>query len=157
MLGKQLGSTSRANKLLKAFETATVKTEDRAVGYLSKDYNKNAVFMVKSGKDCKDDVDCCHHMLPHVSRVGVCSLLPKQGKSKKKSLKVLADYIGDSDLIFRNVALFSLRKLAERGDSTAVRAIKAALKRDEERVKAKKNKYKAASGALKLALAQYED
>ena len=157
---KQLGSTSRANKLLKAFETATVKTEDRAVvGYLSKDYNKNAVFMVKSGKDCKDDVDCWNNKV--AARQQGWRMLAAyrlgQGKSKKKSLKVLADYIGDSDLIFRNVALFSLRKLAERGDSTAVRAIKAALKRDEERVKAKKNKYKAASGALKLALAQYED
>ena len=79
-----------------------------------------------------------------------------QNKNKSKSLRELADYLGDADLIFRNVAMFSLRRLASKGDSKAVKALQAALKLDEERIKNKKGKYKGSIGAIKLALAQYE-
>ncbi|MBV71613.1 MAG: hypothetical protein CMH52_09745 [Myxococcales bacterium] len=156
---KQLGSTSRANKLIKAYETATVKSEDRAtIQYLRKDFTNNAFYMVKTGKDCRDDVECWNTKVA-LRQQGwrmLAAYRLGQNKNKSKSLRELADYLGDADLIFRNVAMFSLRRLASKGDSKAVKALQAALKLDEERIKNKKGKYKGSIGAIKLALAQYE-
>jgi hypothetical protein len=156
---KQLGSTSRASSLIKAYKTATVKTEDQAVvRALGPTYPKDAFFMVKTGKDCKDKGDCWNNRVAYRQQGWRMLAAYRLGQAKRKATArdQLAPYLGDGDLIFRNIVLFSLRKVAQKGDQEAIKGLKAAKKSDEERVKKKQGKYKGAITALDLAIAQFE-
>jgi hypothetical protein len=79
-----------------------------------------------------------------------------QAKRKSAARDFIVQYLGDGDLIFRNIAMFALRQVADKGDQVAIKGLKAAKKLDEERVKSKKGKYKSSIGAIDLALAQFE-
>jgi hypothetical protein len=156
---KKLGSISRANKLMKAYQTATVKTEDRAViQQLGGDFGNNAFFMVKSGKDCRDKGDCWNNKVAFRNQGWRMLAAYRLGQAKRKSTArdLIVQYLGDGDLIFRNIAMFALRQVADKGDQVAIKGLNAAKKLDEERVKSKKGKYKSSIAAIDLALAQFE-
>jgi HEAT repeat protein len=156
---KQLGSTSRANSLIKAYKTATVKTEDQAVvRALGPNYPKDAFFVVKTGKDCKDKGDCWNNRVAYRQQGWRMLAAYRLGQAKRKATArdELIPYLGDGDLIFRNIVLFALRKVAQKGDQAAIKGLKAAKKADEDRVNKKQGKYKGSITALELAISQFE-
>ena len=91
-------------------------------------------------RDCKDDVACWGKKLdskiPSAIRMQAAYRLAQRKDARESALQQLVPYIGDEDLVFRNVILFGLSRL---GDPSIIPAVEKARAADAERAKKNKN------------------
>ena len=104
-------------------------------------------------RKCQSDVACWGQML--ASKKGPVRMLAgyriaQMAEAKDTAVKTLLPYVGDKNLVFRNVVLFAIDRL---GDASVVPALEKARAADAERAKKDKN-YTGAVYTMDLSIAK---
>ena len=164
---KQLAATDKNfKKWIKQLKGMMAKATPKQQASLKKDIKyfrdmqktyKEVSEAVAAAKECTTDAACWGKKLGDksvpVRLMAGYRLAQMKGPSANTAKTALEQYAGDADLVVRNVILFGLRRL---GDKGSVAALKKAKTEDEARVAKKKMQYKGAIGALDLTIVQLE-